>query len=82
MTRQTDRSEARHAAKVERANARGPARAAIRKEKHLSPADKTQLAGYPKSRYVGYFETGESYPFSNTRQNARYARQAEGRSNG
>jgi len=83
MSRQTDRAEARWAKKVADSKERIAARIAKRKENGLTPLSKSQAKGYPDSKHRP-FRSPRSwfYPFSSARQDARYARQAEGRANG
>ncbi|WP_065091465.1 hypothetical protein [Rhizobium leucaenae] len=62
MSRQTERAEARHQAKVDKANGRVAARPALK------------ATGYPPNRYLPVQSFGKKYPFSSARQNAKYAR--------
>lgn len=75
MTRQVERARARSQAKVDDAAFRLAARAAVRKEKGLTPLPKTKPVA---EHYVPATARGRSYPFSSKRQNAKYARLAAG----
>lgn len=74
MSRQTDRADARRQAKIDAANGRVAARAAVRKAKGMTPLPTVQAGGYPASTYAPFVATGKKYPFSNVRQNAKYGR--------
>ena len=78
MSRQTDRADARNAAKTNRGNNKVAARAATRKAKGLPPLSTSQSEGYPASITRPMQPRGKSYPFSSKRQNAKYARLAAG----
>ncbi|RVL38015.1 hypothetical protein [Sinorhizobium meliloti] len=75
MNRQVERARARSQAKIDDAAFRLAARAAVRKEKGLTPLPKTPKANY---RYEPVMPRGKSYPFSSKRQNAKYTRLAAG----
>lgn len=76
MSRQTQRAAARRQAKVNNSTGRVAARAALRKQKGLTPLSTAQTAGYPESRYVPVQPAGKSYPFSSKRQAAKYSQMA------
>lgn len=71
MSRQTDRADARNAAKVDKANSAAASRAATRKAKHLTPLSAEQAAGYPASRTVPHAVGGKPYKPNGKREVAR-----------